>query len=248
MPKIKLSIVIPAFNEKANIESGTLEQVELFLEKQDYLYEVIVVDDGSRDSTVELVDKYIKHKSKFELVRNDHHGKAIAVMTGMLKARGEIVVFTDMDQATPMSQIDKFFPKFEQGFDVVIGSRHGRKGAPLVRKVSALGFAVLRNLILGLPFSDTQCGFKAFNQVAIERVFPRMLKIWQTNRVIGAAVNAGFDVEALYLAKKYHLQIAEVPVEWHYVGTERVQLIQDAFEAVKDMVRIKLSEWQKKYD
>lgn len=248
MTSVKLSVVIPSYNEAVNIKSGSLDEVYQYLKKQDYSYEVIVVDDGSTDETSLLVASFIRGKPGFRLVENSHHGKAISVMTGMLKASGDIVVFTDMDQATPIDQIEKFFPKFDAGFDVVIGLRYGRRGAPLIRKISAWGFATLRNLILGLPFIDTQCGFKAFNQKAISLIFPKMLEIWQKSRVSGAAVNAGFDVEALYLAKKYQLQIAEVPVSWHYVGTERVQLVRDAFEAMKDMVRIKISDLKNHYD
>lgn len=247
MNNLKLSVVIPAYNEAKNLKSGCLNPVFNYLKKQHYSYEVLIVDDGSTDETVFLVEKYIQDKKGFKLVRNSHGGKAITVMNGMLKTSGEVAVFTDMDQATPIDQIEKLLPKFEEGFDIVIGSRLGRKGAPPVRKLAAFAFSLLRNLILGLPFSDTQCGFKAFNQRSRKVVFPKVLADWEKMRAKGAAVNAGFDVEILFLAKKLGFKIVEMPVDWHHVGTERVQLIKDALEAIKDILRIKINDLFGKY-
>lgn len=251
---MKLSIIIPAYNEIKNIRSGVLNKIDEYLRKVDYNYEVVIVDDGSSDQTTIEVDKFIKGRESWKLIRAEHGGKALTVMRGLMEAKGEIAVFTDMDQATPLNQIEKFFPKFSgslpagrQGHDIVIGSRHGRKGAPVLRKLTAWGFAILRNIILGLPFSDTQCGFKAFNKVSREIVFKKMKNNWEKSKVSGAAVNAGFDVEALFLAKKLGFKIAEVPVDWHYVGTKRVNLIKDSLEAVKDMLRIRWNDLTGKY-
>lgn len=248
MSKIKLSVIIPAYNEANNLKTGVLDKVFEYLKEQQYSWEVLIIDDGSVDNTRELVVNEIKNKPGFKLIRNLHGGKAMTVISGMLEAAGDVALFTDMDQATPINQIEKLLPKFDQGFDIVIGKRAGRKGAPIARKIVAVGFALTRNLILGLPFSDTQCGFKAFSQRASKEVFPKMLLIWEKMKAEGAAVNAGFDVETLFLAKKLGFKIAEVPVEWHHVGTERVQLIKDAIEAVKDMIRIKIGNFNGKYD
>lgn len=243
----KLSVVIPSYNEAVNLKKGVLGGVENYLEKLKVDCEVIIVDDGSSDDSVDLIKKYISQDEDFKLIQNPHGGKASAVMTGMLEAKGEIVLFTDMDQATPISQIEKFLPKFESGFDIVIGSRHGRKGAPLIRKLSAWGFSVLRSVILGLPFKDTQCGFKAFNKRAIEKIIPKIKNEWGVVHFKGGAVNAGFDVEILYLAKKYGFKIAEVGVEWNYVDTERVQVVKDALAAIYDMFRIRINDFSGKY-
>ncbi len=243
----KLSVVIPAYNETNNLKFGVLDEVYNYLKGQGYTYEVLIVDDGSTDQTPGIVKELIKNKSGFKSIENQHGGKAITVMSGMLEASGEIAVFTDMDQATPLKEIEKFFPKFEEGYDIVIGSRAGRKGAPLVRKLLAWGFATLRNLILNLPFSDTQCGFKAFKKDAIQKVLPELLEQWRNMSSSGAAVNAGFDVETLYLAKKKGLKIAEVSVDWHHVGSERVQAIKDSVDAIKDMLRIRINDLQGKY-
>src|SRR3989344_8927010 len=112
---MKLSIVIPAYNEEHNLKRGVLDDVKNFLEKKRIGYEVIVVDDGSTDQTKEIIKKYAAGNKKFRLIENSHGGKAMAVMTGMLEAAGEIVLFTDMDQATPITQIEKFLPEFEIG-------------------------------------------------------------------------------------------------------------------------------------
>ncbi len=244
---MKLSVVIPAYNEEKNLKNGVLDGVGDYLKKLGISFEIIIVDDGSSDQSVELIKKFISKGKNFSLIQNSHGGKANAVMTGMLKAGGEIILFTDMDQATPINQIEKFFPKFEEGVDIVIGSRHGRKGAPLIRKLSAWGFSILRVIILGLPFKDTQCGFKTFDKKAVAKIIPKIKSEWGVVHFKGGAVNAGFDVELLYLAKKYGFKIAEVGVEWNYVDTERVQVFKDALAAIYDMFRIRWNDLIGKY-
>lgn len=243
----KISIIIPAYNEEKNLKRGVLSEVGNYLEQFKIDYEVIIVDDGSSDSSVEIIKKYISKNKNFRLIQNQHGGKAIAVMTGMMAGEGEVILFTDMDQATPINQVEKFMPKFEEGYEIVIGSRHGRKGAPAVRKLSAWGFSVLRGLILGLPFKDTQCGFKAFSKVSVDKILPRIKSEWGVVHFKGGAVNAGFDVELLYLAKRYGFRIAEVDVDWKYVDTERVQVVKDALAAIYDMVRIRWNDLMGKY-
>lgn len=237
---MKLSVIIPAYNEEANLKSGSLELVDEYLRKQNYSYEVLIVDDGSTDKTAEIVTERIKGMKNFKLVKNPHGGKALTVLSGMMQSTGEIAVFTDMDQATPISEVEKLFPKFDDGFDVVIGSRLGRKGAPLIRKLAAFGFATLRNIILGLPFKDTQCGFKGFKRAVINEVFPQILEEWKGAKFLGGAVNAEFDVELLFLCKKRGFRIAEVVVNWHHVGSERVQIVKDAIESLTGLIKIRL--------
>lgn len=243
----KLSVVIPSYNEAGNLKKGVLKDVKGYFDKSKIDYEVIVVDDGSSDDSVSIVKKFTTQNSNFRLIQNSHGGKANAVMTGMSEATGEIILFTDMDQATPINQIEKFFPKFTEGFDIVIGSRHGREGAPAIRKLAAWGFSVLRGIILGLPFNDTQCGFKAFSISVVKRIIPKIKSEWGVVHFKGGAVNAGFDVELLYLAKKYGFNIAEVDVEWKYVDTERVQVVKDALAAIYDMLRIRWNDLRGKY-
>lgn len=243
-----LSVIIPAFNESENLKKGVLGEVENYLSKQPYEWEVIIVDDGSTDGSTSLIEEFIKPSKRFKLIKNNHAGKAIAVMTGLIQSKGEIGLFTDMDQATPISEIEKLLPHFDQGFDIVIGSRKGRKGAPLIRKLMAFGFSLLRTIILGLPFRDTQCGFKAFSRKSIEVIFPVLQERWRKHlKEKGAAVNAAFDVETLFLAKKKRFKIKEVSVDWHHVGTERVQVIKDSFDAIVDILKIRINDLLGRY-
>src|SRR3989344_1797654 len=149
---MKLSIIIPAFNEAANLEKGCLESVYDYLKKADFPSEIIIIDDGSKDQTISLVEGFIAGKKNIRLIKNDHGGKAIAVMTGLLDSTGEIALFTDMDQATPISEIEKLLPKFEEGFDIAIGSRSGRKEAPIVRKFMAFGVLLIRKIFFWVTF------------------------------------------------------------------------------------------------
>lgn len=238
MKSLYLSVVIPAYNEEANIKKGAPEQVLSYLRKQNYKWEVIFVDDGSNDKTPRLLEK-LTGQEGIKLIENPHQGKAATVTTGVLAARGEIILFSDMDQATPISGIEKFLPWFLGGYDVVIGSRSGRRGAPLIRKFMALGFIILRTLILHLPFRDTQTGFKAFTRKAAQNVFNRLKIFGEKGTIKGAAVKAGFDLELLYIARRLGYKIKEVPVTWEYQGTMRVNPIKDSIEGLKDMLRVR---------
>lgn len=234
-----LSVVIPAYNEEQNIKKGAPDRVFSYLSKQNYSWEIILVDDGSVDKTAQLLENFSRKDRRIRLIKNPHQGKAATVMTGVLASEGGIVLFTDMDQATPVGELEKFLPCFEQGYDVVIGSRHGRAGAPLVRKLMAFGFIVLRTLLLRLPFRDTQTGFKAFRRDAAGKIF-KNLKIFGEGGVIKeAAVKAGFDLEILYVARKLGFKIKEVLVEWHHPGSTRVHPIRDSLDAMGDMIRIR---------
>ena len=234
----KLSIIIPGYNEERSLSKNVLDEVSDYLKTIDYSYEVLIVDDGSTDNSVQIIKEQIKNKKNFRLIENPHAGKAVTVMTGLLAAEGEVALFTDMDQATPLKEVEHFFPKFEQGYDIVIGSRDGRKGAPLIRRIASIVFALLRNIILGLPFSDTQCGFKAFNHKARQAIFPKMLERYKKNSQTGYVVNASFDSEFLFLAKKAGFKIIDVPVEWHHVESRSYQLFKNAIDAVMDMLRV----------
>lgn len=234
-----LSIVVPAFNEEVNVKRGVQQKLLDYLIKQNYTWEVLFVDDGSADNTASLLEEFVKKDKRLKLIKNPHQGKAATVMTGMLKAEGEIIMFSDMDQATPLSEVEKILPFFKEGYDIVIGSRSGRAGMPLLRKVMAYGFVILRTIILRLPFKDTQTGFKAFSREAAAKVFTS-LKIFGKGGVIkGAAVKAGFDLEFLYVARKLGYKIKEVPVEWHHPGTTRVNPLKDSIEGLKDMLLIR---------
>ena len=250
MKPVFLSVVIPCFDEMGNLQKGVLDKVEHFLDKKKISYEVIVVDDGSTDGSIEFIRKFVKEDKKFHLIENPHYGKAGTVTTGMLAAKGEYVLFTDMDQATPIEELDNLMPFFKEGYDIVIGSRNQqRKGAPLTRLVMARGAMVLRRVIIGVKgISDTQCGFKLFKRNVAQKLFKSISALHNGFHAIkGSNVSAGFDMELLYLATQLGYKIKEVPVRWLYVETRRVNPIFDSIEGVLDLIRIKKNTLTGKY-
>lgn len=242
-----LTVVIPAYNEEYNLRTGVLSSVYDYLKKQKYTWEIIFVDDGSTDKTLKIAKEFSKSHSHFEVLEEPHRGKGGTVIAGILKAKGKIILFTDTDQATPIDQLEKILPKFEQGYSVVVGSRTGREGAPFIRKVMAYGFSFLRLMILRLPFKDTQCGFKAFSDVAAKDIFGR-LQIFNTkNKSSGASVTAGFDLEILYIARKLKYKVAEVPVDWHHKEGTKVDPIKDSIEGFKGLLLVRINALLGKY-
>lgn len=232
-----------------NLQKGVLDKVEHFLSKQKYMYEVIVVDDGSDDGSLEFLEKFVKEEKNFKLVKSPHKGKAGAVTRGMLSAKGDMVLFTDLDQATPIEELNKLLP-FAQKFDIVIGSRSStRKGAPWTRLLMAKGMILLRSIIVGLRgIDDTQCGFKLFKNNVSDDLFSKLEKFHKGyNKISGSSVKAGFDVELLFIARQMKHKIKEVPVEWLYVESRRVSPVKDSIEAVEDLVKIKLNSMSGKY-
>lgn len=244
MNKVFLSIVIPSFDEIVNLRKGVLDKIAHFLDKKKYLYEVLIIDDGSTDGSREFVEKFVKENPQFFLIKNPHLGKAGAVTTGMLKANGEYLLFTDMDQATPIEEIDKLLPFFDKDFDIVIGSRNSqRKGAPWTRLLMARGMMILRSNLIGLKgISDTQCGFKIFKNEVAKEIFTKMQKLHEGfKKISGSSVTAGFDVELLFIAQKLGYKIKEVPVNWLYVETRRVSPLKDSIDGLTYLMKIKIN-------
>jgi glycosyltransferase involved in cell wall biosynthesis len=244
-----LSVVLPAYNEEKNIRLGALDKVSRYLEHQTYSWEVIIVDDGSSDGTSGLLNEFVRSNKGFSVIRNPHMGKAATVTTGVLAAKGDVVLFSDLDQATPIHEAEKILPFIKQGYDVVIGSRnYKREGAPFLRLLMARGFMLLRSAILGLKgIVDTQCGFKAFRRPAAKEIFQSLKLYEEQHEVTGSMVTAGFDIEVIFLAKKRGYKIKEVPVEWHYVETRRVNPVTDSLRGFMDIVRIRLNAWKGHY-
>jgi len=245
--KIFLSVVIPAYNEAYNLRTGVLDSVYDYLLEQKYSWEILFVDDGSTDATVRIAEDFAKKHANFIVLKEPHRGKAGTVTAGVLRAKGEIILFTDTDQATPIDQLEKILPKFSENYDVVIGSRTGREGAPIVRQIMALGFSFLRLLVLHLPFKDTQCGFKAFKHSAAHEIFNKLQIFGKKSSTTGASVFAGFDLEILYVAKKLGYKIAEVPVDWHHKEGTKVSPIKDSIEGLKGLIMVRINALQGKY-
>jgi dolichyl-phosphate beta-glucosyltransferase len=250
MKKIALSVVIPCYDEMANLQKGVLDKVAHFLDKKKITYEVIIVDDGSSDGSVEFLKHFVKDNPQFQLINGDHYGKAGAVTRGMMEAQGDLVLFTDMDQAVPIEEINKLLPHFDEGYDIVIGSRgQTRRGAPWTRLLMSRGMIFLRKIIVGLQdINDTQCGFKMFTRNAAQELFTKMTSLHQGfHKIGGSSVAAGFDVELLYLATTADYKVKEVPVKWLYVETRRVNPVFDSIEGLRGLFKIRQNAMVGKY-
>ncbi|MEK7570711.1 MAG: glycosyltransferase [Patescibacteria group bacterium] len=250
MKEIFLSIVIPCYDEMANLQKGVLDKVQHFFSKEKFSYEVIIVDDGSSDGSVQFLEEFIKENPEFRMIKGKHYGKAGAVTKGVLATKGQYVLFTDMDQATPIEELDNLLPYLKKGYAVVIGSRNAtRKGAPWTRVFMAKSMMFLRGTLVGLKdIRDTQCGFKLFSREAAQRIFRRVDSLHEGfAEIAGSSVTAGFDVELLFLASQMGYKIKEVPVHWLYVETRRVSPIRDSIEGVLSLIRIRQNALQGKY-
>ncbi len=251
MSDIYLSVVIPCYDEMANLQKGVLDKVVHFLERKHVPYEVIIADDGSKDGSTVFIEHFIKENPHVILIKNPHYGKAGAVTTGMLAAKGKYRLFTDMDQATPIEEMDKLLPYLEsKEYDIAIGSRSTeRKGAPAVRLFISRSAIVLRKYLIGIrEITDTQCGFKLFTGTATEDIFGRYKKLKHGfGKIKGTAITFGSDIELLYLARKHGYKVKEVPIEWLHVETRRVNPVRDSIQGVLDLLRIKRNILMGKY-
>ena len=246
-----LSVIIPAFNEKKNLDKGLLDQVFEYLSKQDYQWEVIISDDGSTDGSLIRLQQFAREHQQVKVLANKHGGKALAVTAGMLTAIGKWRLFTDFDQSTPISEVEKLLERATQGFDVIIGSREivgaRRDKEPWYRHFMGRGFNLLVQIVAVPGVLDTQCGFKLFSDKATNALFPKLV-VYGQKVVFKDAFTGSFDVELLYLAIKYNFSIREVPIKWHHMETNRVSPLKDSIRMFRDLILIKLASLMGKYN
>lgn len=235
-----LSIVIPAYNEASAIHAGKLKRVSAWLAAQAFETELIVVDDGSHDDTAQQAQM-----AADKVIRIPHAGKAAAIIAGIQQSNGEVILFTDMDQATPISEAPKLLDAISQSADVAIGSRgFVRPGAPVSRYILSWGQVALRTALLGLRIADTQCGFKAMTRAAAQDVLGHLF-IYNPDRTLvikRPSVTSGFDVEFLFVARRLGYCIQEVPVVWNYQETRRVSLLRDTLRGIRDLLNILIAD------
>lgn len=249
--KPKVSVVIPCYNEEENLKRGVLDQVDKYLKKQDYPSEVIISDDESTDGSLKFLEKYIKYHPRFKLLKNEHGGKPFALRSGYRKARGEIILFTDMDQSTPIDQLAKLLPFFNKNYEVVFGSRGlARKKFPFYRKIASVIFRYVRQLFVLMGVTDTQCGFKVFKQEALKKIFSKMTIFKTDKKAKGWRVTA-YDVELLFVAKKLGFKIKEVLVQWEdrdiALGKKR-NFLKESKQMLFEVLRVKINDWKGAYD
>ncbi len=242
MPAPFYSIVIPAYNEAERI-GASLDRILAFIAESRWSAEIIVVNDGSRDSTSQVVQEYARRNPIIRLLDNPGNcGKGYSVRNGMLNASGQVLLFTDADLSSPIEEATKLFAVIESGeTDVAIGSRYLQselqtRKQPLHRRMLGRAFNVALRTILGLSYVDTQCGFKAFNRKAVTTIFPNMkIERW------------GFDPEILFLARRYGLRVAEVPVSWAHDHRSKISPLRDGTRMLGELLRIRMNSLGGKY-
>jgi glycosyltransferase involved in cell wall biosynthesis len=238
----QLSIVIPAYNESARIEK-TLERVMTCVAEQGWDAEVLVVDDGSKDDTAAIVKRWMSQHPRLHLVQNPgNRGKGYSVRNGLLQAAGDVVMFTDADLSAPMEETERLLAAIADGADVAIGSRWMDRTRqtihqPLYRQFFGRCFNWITRSVMGLPFKDTQCGFKAFKRSAAQVIFRlQTIERW------------GFDPEILFIARKLKYVIREVPVTWGHDERSRMSYLKDGMKMLEEMATIRANSVAGRYD
>lgn len=234
-----LSIVIPAYNEEKRL-GASLKRMLAYFDAQKYSYEILIVDDGSKDGTAKVVETISACRSQVRLLRYEtNQGKGYAVRYGMLRAQGARVLFSDADLATPIEEVEKLLACLDTGCDIAIGSRDVR-GSELMQRESLLrefGGRAFNKLVqfLAVPgIHDTQCGFKLFTESACKQVFTRCVMN-----------DFAFDVEALYIAiRLLGLRVEEVPIRWAHQQGSKISPVRDGIRMVKTLFRIRMTRYQ----
>jgi dolichyl-phosphate beta-glucosyltransferase len=237
---VRLSIVIPAYNAAARIRP-TLDQLRAHLPTLVPTWEIRVVDDGSSDETAHVVEDVATMDNRVVLQRERHRGKGGAVRYGLLAARGDLRFMCDADLSMPVAEIGRFLAVVPAACDIAIATREGqganRVGEPDYRHVMGRLFNRFVKTMVLTGLNDTQCGFKMFTAGAVETIFPRVT-------IDGWA----FDIEALYIARRHHLRVCEVPIEWHFRNQSQVAAVRDSFRMARDVLKIRANGRRGVYD
>ncbi len=243
-----VSIIIPVYNESNKI-IDTLQETYAFMLNNFLNFEIIVVDDGSNDNTVILVEEFIKQKCGIKLIKNVHKGKGHTVWTGMMASGGEYVCMCDADLATPIKELISFIGELKVSEDsIAIASRaingSNRVGEPFYRNMIGRVYNLLVQVIVLPGIKDSQCGFKVFKGDVARDIF-RSLKIYgNASKEISSAFFGAFDVEVLYVAKKKGYKYKEIPVRWIFVETSRLNFLYNSFFMLKDTLQIRINDWR----
>lgn len=234
-----LSIVVPAYNEAGRI-GATVTTLAGSLSRQAVPWEIRVVDDGSTDDTVAVVESAASGDARIVVQREPHRGKGGTVKAGMLGTRASLRFMCDADLSMPAHELDRFLELVPSRFDVVIGSREGagarRVNEPAYRHHMGRLFNTLVRATVLSGFNDTQCGFKMFTGEAADRIFPRV-------RLDGWA----FDIEVLVIAQQHALRVHEMPIEWHYRPQSQLSPLRDSIRMAQDVLRIRTNVVRNRY-
>ncbi|MCI4444401.1 MAG: glycosyltransferase family 2 protein [Candidatus Aminicenantes bacterium] len=228
-----LSIIIPAYNEEKRL-GLTLRKIIDYFNSRKIQAEIIVVDDGSSDRTAEVAHEILTEwPASKVIIQQKNKGKGAAIKEGVLKASGELILYTDADLSTPIEEIEKFLPLTAEGYDVVIGSRALpgsaiRKRQSWIREHMGKAFNFLVRLMLIKGIKDTQCGFKLFRREAARKIFTQL-----------ECQGFAFDVEVLWLAQKFGYKIAQVPVVWVNSPESKVMLFRSSIRMFLDLLKMR---------
>ncbi|HET9477380.1 MAG TPA: dolichyl-phosphate beta-glucosyltransferase [Dehalococcoidia bacterium] len=238
-----LSIILPAYNEAANIRKGHLVKLDEACSQLPYQTEVVVVDDGSEDDTADLLEQFAASHPGFSVIRNPHKGKAQAVSTAMLRARADFVLFMDMDIATSLDHIAPFVDVLRSGeAELVIASRElpgaVRLNSPWIRRFLGKGFNLIIRVLLLPGIRDTQCGFKAFRRDVALDLFGRSVVFSPTPELVRGPRVTAFDVELLVLAKRHGYRIKQIPVIWTHTKSKGVRVIGESTKMLREVLSI----------
>lgn len=249
-----ISIIIPCYNEENNLKRGVLQQVSDFLKTVNFKWEVIICNDASTDNSLKLAKTFADKHDGFRVLDLPHGGKPSAVWGGIQEAKYPLVLFTDMDQSTPIQEINKLLPFYDKGYDVVIGSRGmARSGNSFVRKLMSGAFLTARRLFLLPKIIDTQCGFKSLKTEVAKELFPRLEFFKQKSSSAGWRVSA-FDVELLFMAQKGGHKIKEVNVDWinedtsDTKGDNAARFKKESMQMIQEIFRVKMNDLKGAYD
>lgn len=235
-----LSLIIPAYNEAERLPQ-TLPPVFAFLEQQSYPFEIILVNNNSRDNTREIALEFAASRPYLRVIDELTQGKGAAVRTGMLAATGDYLFMADADFSMPVEEIAKFLPPRLSQYDVAIGSREApgavRYNEPQYRHFMGRVFNFYVKVLAIPGYEDTQCGFKCFRREVAWDILPH-----QT--IDGWA----FDVELLFIALRHGYRVLEVPVQWYYGEISRVSPVRDTINMIREVLRIRFNGWTGRYD
>ena len=237
----ELSIIIPTYNEKANIEK-TLSAIQEYLKKRNLQAEILIVDDGSKDGTQEILRSLKKVSPGLEIQLNSsNHGKGYVVRQGILSAHGQFMLFMDADHSTHIRELDKFLPYIKKDYDIVMGSRRLKDPTvtitqPKLRHYLGEVYILLARMILWIPSLDYNCGFKLFKRDIARRLFSKqVMNDWS------------FDAEIFLLAKKLNLKIKEVAINWSHGYTSKVKPLRDSMKSFLALLKLRIYNIQGKY-
>lgn len=238
MKSLYLSVIIPAYNLSQNYIPQSLPQVFDYLKHQKFTWEVLLVDDGSTDDTKDILEEFASSHKGFNVLSIPHMGKAGAVKAGVQKAVGDIILFTDFDQSTPLSEFDKFKEAFDANADVVIAQRVRQStNDTFASKLRSRLFNLATQAVVLPGISDTQCGFKAFKNEIAKYLFAN-LHVTKPKPINGPFMGS-FDVEILFLARLKNYKIVSIPVTWVREDSKNLKF-SEPFKALFDLVRIRI--------